>query len=241
MTLDQLNTWFQAWLSECYQAKPHSALKDHASPEVAYRSDPQALRYVDSPLLADAFLHADERKVDKGDCISFMGKKYEVGILFIGRKVLVIYDPADITELTIEYEGHSPWKAYELVIGPRAGTRPPLPESMQPEKSDNHDSFVELNKNSRNAKHIKYLLYLTEACRRRGRVMYEPFYGLSRTPFVRDIPTDELYMPTLLDELLGRLMQPKGSYLLSLLAIVGRVKQQHSAVLRPRCPDVTEK
>ncbi|MCY9669267.1 DDE-type integrase/transposase/recombinase [Paenibacillus alginolyticus] len=136
MTLDQLNTWFQAWLSECYQAKPHSALKDHASPEVAYRSDPQALRYVDSPLLADAFLHADERKVDKAGCISFMGKKYEVGILFIGRKVLVIYDPADITELTIEYEGHSPWKAYELVIGPRAGTRPPLPESMQPEKSD---------------------------------------------------------------------------------------------------------
>jgi general secretion pathway protein A len=36
--------------------------------------------------------------------------------------------------------------------------------------------------------------------------MYESFYGLSRTPFVRDIPTDELYMPTLLDELLGRLV-----------------------------------
>lgn len=36
--------------------------------------------------------------------------------------------------------------------------------------------------------------------------MYESFYGLSRTPFVRDIPTVELYMPTLLDELLGRLV-----------------------------------
>ncbi len=35
--------------------------------------------------------------------------------------------------------------------------------------------------------------------------MFESFYGLSRTPFTRDIPTDELYMPTLLDELLGRL------------------------------------
>jgi general secretion pathway protein A len=35
--------------------------------------------------------------------------------------------------------------------------------------------------------------------------MFESFYGLSRTPFARDIPTDELYMPALLEELLGRL------------------------------------
>ncbi len=133
MNLDQLNVWFQAWLSECYQTKPHSALKDDASPEVAYRSDPAALRFVEPNQLADAFLHADERKVDKAGCISFVGKKYEVGILFIGRKVLVVYDPADITEVTIEYEGHAPWKAHELVIGPRAGKRPELPVSWQPE------------------------------------------------------------------------------------------------------------
>jgi general secretion pathway protein A len=35
--------------------------------------------------------------------------------------------------------------------------------------------------------------------------MFESFYGLSHTPFARDIPTDELYMPALLEELLGRL------------------------------------
>lgn len=50
-----------------------------------------------------------------------MNRKYEVGLLFIGRTVEVIYDPADITEITIEYEGHEPWKARELVIGERAG------------------------------------------------------------------------------------------------------------------------
>lgn len=119
---------------ECrYQAKPHSALKDTATPEVAYRSDPAALRFVEPARLSDAFLHAEERKVDKAGCISFRGKKYEVGILFIGRNVLVVYDPADITEVTIEYEGHVPWKAHELVIGPRAGKRPELPASLQPE------------------------------------------------------------------------------------------------------------
>lgn len=35
--------------------------------------------------------------------------------------------------------------------------------------------------------------------------MFESFYGLSRTPFTRDIPTAELYMPPLLEDLLGRL------------------------------------
>lgn len=135
-TLDQLNTWFQVWLSECYQNKPHSALEEKSSPQTAYRSDSKALRFVDSEILANAFLHSEERKVDKSGCISFMGKKYEVGLSFIGRTVQVVYDPSNITELTIEYEGHAPWSVRELVIGERSGTRPMLPEHMQLEPVD---------------------------------------------------------------------------------------------------------
>jgi putative transposase len=135
-SLDELNTWFQAWLEECYQNKPHSALEQQMSPEVAYRSDPHVLRFAAPDQLADAFLHAEERKVDKVGCISFQGKKYEVGLAFIGYTVGVVYDPADTKEITIEYEGYTPWKAKELVIGSRAGKRPVLPESMQTRASD---------------------------------------------------------------------------------------------------------
>lgn len=103
---------------------------------MAYRKDTKALRFVDPEVLADAFLHAEERKVDKAGCISFMGKKYEVGLLFIGRTVQVVYDPADITEVTIEYEGRTPWKAKELVIGERSGKRPELPEYLQKKPAD---------------------------------------------------------------------------------------------------------
>lgn len=35
--------------------------------------------------------------------------------------------------------------------------------------------------------------------------MFEAFYGLSRVPFSRDIPTNELYKSVLLEETLGRL------------------------------------
>lgn len=74
--------------------------------------------------------------MDKSGCISFEGRKYEVGLPFMGCKVDVIYDPADISELTIEYEGHQPFKARQLVIGERAGLRPPMPEHLQKEPAD---------------------------------------------------------------------------------------------------------
>ncbi len=73
---------------------------------MAFREIQKPVRFVDAETLAHAFLHSENRKVDKSGCISFMGKKYEVGLLFIGRKVQVVYDPADITEVTIEHEGH---------------------------------------------------------------------------------------------------------------------------------------
>ena len=65
-----------------------------------------------------------------------MDQKYEVGLAFIGRKVDVVYDPANIEELTIEFEDYSPWKAKKLVIGERAGKRPALPEHLQVQNAD---------------------------------------------------------------------------------------------------------
>ena len=131
-TLDQFNRLFNIWLEECYQNKPHSALENGLSPNAAYQRDRKALKFLDQDTVAKAFLHCEERKVDKAGCISFEGRKYEVGLNFIGCTVDVVYDPADTEELAIEYKGHSPWRVKQLVIGDRAGRRPKLPEFMQP-------------------------------------------------------------------------------------------------------------
>lgn len=135
-TLEGLNELFQVWLTECYQNKSHSALSNEMSPETAYRSDKQPQRFIEPDTIAQAFLHFEDRKVDKAGCISFEGQKYEVGLSFIGCTVDVIYDPADTDELTIEYEGHNPWKVKKLVIGERAGQRPKLPEHLTKEKTE---------------------------------------------------------------------------------------------------------
>ena len=114
-TLKELNKLFWVWLEECYQNKPHSALEGK-SPAAAYCSDKKALKFLEPEIIANAFLHCEERKVDKAGCISFQGEKYEVGLNFIGYKVEVVYDPADTSRLTIEYEGHPAWTAKRLTI-----------------------------------------------------------------------------------------------------------------------------
>jgi hypothetical protein len=148
-TLERLNELFAVWLSECYQNKPHSALENKRSPESAYRSDKKPLQFVDPETLANAFLHYETRKVDKSGCISFMDRKCEVGLPFIGCTVDVVFDPADISELTIEYEGHAPWRVRELVIGERAGKRPPLPDHLGPLPADTSRLLTAAEKRSR--------------------------------------------------------------------------------------------
>ena len=150
-SLDRLNELFWVWLEECYQNKPHSALENNMSPVAAYNGDSQPIRFLDADTIADAFLHCEERKVDKSGCISFESKKYEVGLCFIGCKVDVVYDPADTEELTIEYEGHTPWKARQLVIGEKTGERPHLPEQLLPEKAESSRLLAAAAKKNRGA------------------------------------------------------------------------------------------
>lgn len=54
-------------------------------------------------------------------------------------------------------------------------------------------------------KHNKHLPFPTGAHERLVSRMFEAFYGLSQTPFSRDIPTTELYSSVILEETLGRL------------------------------------
>lgn len=129
-TLDELNRLFNIWVDECYQNKAHSGLEKSQSPAMTYRNDSKPAKFIESAVLSNAFLHCESRKVDKAGCISFEGKKYEVGILFTGYKVDVIFDPSDTRVVTIEYENQPPFTARELQIGEFTGKKPKLPEHM---------------------------------------------------------------------------------------------------------------
>jgi transposase InsO family protein len=130
-SLTKLNNDFAAWLSECYQHKPHSALKDGMSPHLAYQRDKTSLRFIPAEELTVAFLHHEERRVDKSGCISLKGKKYDVGWQALGKKVSVTYDPSDMSEISVAW-GKDIWSAKELQIGVRCTIKPKNLECMLP-------------------------------------------------------------------------------------------------------------
>jgi transposase InsO family protein len=131
--LSEFNDLWAVWLAECYHSKEHSGI--NAAPETAYKSSKTPLRFLPADTVAKAFLRLDKRKVDKSGCISFGGKKYEVGVIYIGRMVDIVYDPGDTSVLTVE-DNHfnTSFRIKELVIGEHTGPRPKLPESMTPVK-----------------------------------------------------------------------------------------------------------
>ena len=75
-------------------------------------------------IMATAFLHCEPRKADKSGCISFNGKKYDLGAAFAGRQVDVVYSPQNTETLTIEAPGTAPFQVRQLVIGERVAPRP---------------------------------------------------------------------------------------------------------------------
>ena len=132
-TLKDLNEKFQAWLSLCYTKATHSAIG--TSPEIAYKSDSMPLRYIEQDLLTRAFLHCETRKADKSGCISFGGKRYDLGIKYAGRTVDVVYDPANTETLTIEFQGETPFVVCKVQIGEHVLSRPKQPHPSA--KSEN--------------------------------------------------------------------------------------------------------
>ena len=128
-TLEDFNRYFSVWLQECYHARKHGGLG--TAPELAYKNSKAPLNFLSPEIIASAFMRVEQRKVDKSGCISFGAKKYEVGIIFVGRTVDVVYDPADLQTLTVEHAGTSV-KVHELTIGEHTGPRPQLPKSMLP-------------------------------------------------------------------------------------------------------------
>ena len=64
-----IQSLFNIWLEECYQNKPYSLWRTDY-PNAAYQRDRKALKFLDQDKVAKAFLHCEERKVDKVGCIS---------------------------------------------------------------------------------------------------------------------------------------------------------------------------
>ena len=104
-TLDALNLSFLAWLEVVYHRKVHA--ETGQSPLDRFRADEvPAVRPVDPLTLRQAFLFRVTRQVAKTGHVNFQGNRYSVPAYLVGEKVELRYDPFDLADVEIWYNGH---------------------------------------------------------------------------------------------------------------------------------------
>ena len=142
-TLEELNRLWTIYLDEYYHKQKHAGIAEYyeslgaavpaegISPLQEWNRDSRPLTFLDAAVVSEAFLHHEQRKVDKGACISFRGKRYETKPSLIGHTVEISYDPAAPEQITVSYQGMEPFTAVPLKIGSYCDKRPTLPASMQ--------------------------------------------------------------------------------------------------------------
>jgi len=142
--LEDLNRTWYLWVDEYYHNKPHGGLAEYyssqgwevpqggISPLQEWNRDSRRLTFLDTTVVAEAFLHHAMRNVDKGGCISLEGRLFEVSAALIGAKVEVSYNPMCMETVTVRYPGIEPIQARQLTIGEYCDPKPTVPVSMLP-------------------------------------------------------------------------------------------------------------
>ena len=111
--LVQLNTLFTAWVETVYHRRDHSETEqtpwDRWSTITPTLPTPTQLR--------EAFLWSEWRTVTKTATVSLHGNTYQVDAALIGRKVELVFDPFDLTDIEVRWQGRAMGHAVPHRIG----------------------------------------------------------------------------------------------------------------------------
>ncbi|MBW3621478.1 MAG: DDE-type integrase/transposase/recombinase [Actinobacteria bacterium] len=108
-----LNRLFAAWVEGVYHRATHSETGEAP----LQRFEKAAVRRPTPAELHDAFLWAERRQVTKTATVSLHGNIYEVDAALVGRRVELIFDPFDMTDIEVRFGGQSMGKAAAHRIG----------------------------------------------------------------------------------------------------------------------------
>jgi putative transposase len=116
--LDQLNELFAAWVETVYHRREHSETGQPPLERfLAGFADGDAPAPPTPAQLHEAFLWSQRRTVTKTATISLHGNSYEVDAALVGRRVEVVFDPFDLTQLQVRYQGRPMGTAIPHRIG----------------------------------------------------------------------------------------------------------------------------
>lgn len=123
--LSELNSLFGAWLEGVYHRARHSETKQTP---LERRLAGRQLRRPTPAELHQAFLWAEKRLVSKTASVSLFGNDYEVDPALVGVRVELLFDPFDLTDIEVCYQGRPMGTAMPRHIGRHVhpAVRPPM-------------------------------------------------------------------------------------------------------------------
>lgn len=121
-SLSQLNSSFIAWLEIVYHHRAHSETKE--TPLSRFSAD-FIPKIVDPKTIHNAFLWEEVRLVAKTATVSMAGNRYEVDEHLVHRKVILRFDPFDLSRIELFFQGESfgGAKPYILKRGAHPGAK----------------------------------------------------------------------------------------------------------------------
>jgi putative transposase len=109
-----LNELFTAWVETVYHQRVHSETGQAPLARFLAGGPPAT----PSPAqLREAFRWSEHRAVTKTGTVSLHGNTYEVDAALVGRRVELVFDPFDLTDITVRYAGRDLGTAVAHVIG----------------------------------------------------------------------------------------------------------------------------
>lgn len=128
-SLEELNDLLDHWVREVYHQRVHS--ETGQSPQARYQAAGPA-GPPDATLLREAFSWSAVRLVRKTATVALEGNEYSVDPFLAGRKVELVFDPFDMTQLTVYWAGRKVGHAVPQVIGRHAHPKAPPDEDPEP-------------------------------------------------------------------------------------------------------------
>ena len=128
-SLDELNRLLDAWVRAVYHARVHSETGE--TPKARWdAAGPQSIP--DRGRLRHAFAWSEVRLVRKTATVSLEGNDYSVDPFLVGRKVELVFDPFDMTEIDVYWQGRKAGRAVPQVIGRHSHPKAPPDEDPAP-------------------------------------------------------------------------------------------------------------
>ena len=128
-SLDELNDLLDHWVREVYHRRVHTETGE--GPRARYEAAGPAVP-PDAALLREAFAWSAVRLVRKTATVALEGNQYSVDPFLVGRKVELVFDPFDMTQLTVCWAGRKVGSAVPQVIGRHAHPKAPPDEDPEP-------------------------------------------------------------------------------------------------------------